>query len=329
MYHAAVELELNCTLTLDSMTSWYDDYLASMAVVNARPTPAVGACLTLRPTTFITWHKTGTMLTEMLRKILLEHVNASCAGGTLHGHLIATTGFHPKAIHNGTRDTIEGSYIDVARRKGQDGIPFPAWRGSDGSAITITYKKLVAEHSRALVYVLREPFALVVSFYKYHLSGKECDGHWQRPVCKGIKSKSAADGVRYVGGFVAKNQLPLMQYVHEKLGGHASHSQKPRALGLRMEDWSRDFDKTALGLVSFLAKESKDDVRVIQLATELRGADMNRMQARPSHAAEQNATSAVQDATLRRYLETAKPLCQQLLEYSRALGYSSDVKCPR
>ena len=91
------------------MTSWYDDYLASMAVVNARPTPAVGACLTLRPTTFITWHKTGTMLTEMLRKILLEHVNASCAGGTLNGHLIATTGFHPKAIHNGTRDTIEGS----------------------------------------------------------------------------------------------------------------------------------------------------------------------------------------------------------------------------
>ena len=311
------------------MTSWYDDYLASMAVVNARPTPAVGACLTLRPTTFITWHKTGTMLTEMLRKILLEHVNASCAGGTLHGHLIATTGFHPKAIHNGTRDTIEGSYIDVARRKGQDGIPFPAWRGSDGSAITTTYKKLVAEHSRALVYVLREPFSLVVSFYKYHLSGKECDGHWQRPVCKEIKRKSAADGVRYVGGFVAKNQLPLMQYVHEKLGGHASHSQKPRALGLRMEDWSRDFDKTALGLVSFLAKESKDDVRVIQLATELRGADMNRMQARPSHAAEQNATSAVQDATLRRYLETAKPLCQQLLEYSRALGYSSDVKCPK
>ena len=56
------------------MTSWYDDYLASMAVVNARPTPAVGACLTLRPTTFITWHKTGTMLTEMLRKILLSIV---------------------------------------------------------------------------------------------------------------------------------------------------------------------------------------------------------------------------------------------------------------
>ena len=60
------------------MTSWYDDYLASMAVVNARPTPAVGACLTLGPTTFITWHKTGTMLTEMLRKILLEHVNVVC-----------------------------------------------------------------------------------------------------------------------------------------------------------------------------------------------------------------------------------------------------------
>ena len=326
------------------MTSWYDDYLASMAVVNARPTPAVGACLTLRPTTFITWHKTGTMLTEMLRKILLEHVNASCAGGTLNGHLIATTGFHPKAIHNGTLDTIEGSWIDVARRRGHNGrhrnsrqlhlarvrkqLP-TAWRGWVGSGITITYKHLVAEHSRALVYVLREPFSLVVSFYKYHLSGKECDGHWQRPVCKEIKRKSAADGVRYVGGFVAKNQLPLMQYVHQKLGGHASHSQKPRALGLRMEDWSRDFDKTALGLVSFLAKESKDDVRVIQLATELRGADMNRMQARPSHAAEQNATSAVQDATLRRYLETAKPLCQQLLEYSRALGYSSDVKCPR
>ena len=226
------------------------------------------------------------------------------------------------------RVPLEGSDT-IARRKGHDGIPFPAWRGSDGSAITITYKKLVAEHSRALVYILREPFALVVSFYKYHLSGKECDGHWQRPVCKEIKSKSAADGVRYVGGFVAKNQLPLMQYVHEKLGGHASHSQNSRALGLRMEDWNRDFDKTALGLVSFLAKESKDDVRVIQLATELRGADMNRMQARPSHAAEQNATSAVQDATLRRYLETAKPLCQQLLEYSRALGYSSDVKCSR
>ena len=326
------------------MTSWYDDYLASMAVVNARPTPAVGACLTLRPTTFITWHKTGTMLTEMLRKILLEHVNASCAGGTLNGHLIATTGFHPKAIHNGTRDTIEGSWIDVARRRGHNGrhrnsiqlhlarvrrqLP-TAWRGWVGSGITITYKHLVAEHSRALVYVLREPFSLVVSFCKYHLSGKECDGHWQRPVCKEIKRKSAADGVRYVGGFVAKNQLPLMQYVHEKLGGHASHSAHPRALGLRLEDWNHDFDKTALGLVRFLRKDPKDDdlIRVTQLATELRGADMNRMQERPSHAASE--ASAAQDATLRRYLETAKPLCQQLLEYSRALGYSSDVKCPK
>ena len=92
---------------------------------------------------------------------------------------------------------------------------------------------------------------------------------------------------------------------------------------------ARDFDKTALGLVRFLRKDPKDDdlIRVTQLATELRGADMNRMQERPSHAA--NESSSVQDATLRRYLETAKPLCQPLLEYSRALGYSSDVKCPR
>ena len=101
-----------------------------MAVVNSRPTPAVGACLTLRPTTFITWHKTGTMLTEMLRKILLEHVNASCAGGTLHGHLIATTGFHPKAIHNGTRDTIDGSYID-----GKDRMAFHFLLGAGPMAV--------------------------------------------------------------------------------------------------------------------------------------------------------------------------------------------------
>ena len=40
---------------------------------------------------------------------------------------------------------------------------------------------------------------------------------------------------------------------------------------------------------------------------------MNRYR-RPSHAAEQNATSAVQDATLRRYLETAKPLCSSCSE---------------
>ena len=67
---------------------------------------------------------------------------------------------------------------------------------------------------------------------------------------------------------------------------------------------ARDFDKTALGLVRFLRKDPKDDdlIRVTQLATELRGADMNRMQERPSHAA--NESSSVQDATLRRYLSS-------------------------
>lgn len=193
---------------------------------------------------FVRHHKTGCVLTHGILKTL----QAFC------GWPVDTHSEWPVAVSNGSRATISTRLTFLPTSSDFDPSRGESCSPSFASYPTCVTSPVAQKLERGVRYVqiIRDPFSLVVSMYKFHRSNAECRrDHHMKTLCATLRRLPADLGVVMVAEAAAADTLPTMATLHSAL---QSHSRPDRVLTLRLEQFTAgasSFDAATRQLLRF------------------------------------------------------------------------------
>ena len=206
----------------------------------------------------LTYHKTGTVLSRRLQEELesvcgLARTAWPAAPGLPYG--LGQYGTPGPAPAGGrpppcdTRRLCLDQYLEAAAAGGtldaqahNTHIAEPAFTARDfrqpknSTFVRWLRRYLRPARARPLVHMIREPFALVISYYLHHRAGQERDRNPRYAHAWEVLQRAPPrEGVLHVAKLALDGQLQLMAYNHRML------SERPDVLTMRM-DSREDFD---------------------------------------------------------------------------------------
>ena len=203
-------------------------------------------CQEARPLTIVfnTWHKSGTWWSSQAFKTISHECHLRSLAITSDDVLHATGLCAARRSHEGLSGVIihlnSASYIKLH-------VPIRC------------LASLPPKRSR-FVHFIREPFALVASFFLFHLSGQECGYADMRSLCDELRfgwitasQLPSSDrmpplmpALKASADFALARPLPRMAMLHEEL------ASLPHVHTVRLESLALDYDGTAAALLAFL-----------------------------------------------------------------------------
>ena len=203
-------------------------------------------CQDVQPMTLIfnTWHKSGTWWATQA----FQTISREC---------------HLRSLAIASDAALHATGLCAARRSHE---------GLGGSVVHLNSASYVKLHvpirclaslppkRSRFVHFIREPFALVASFFLFHLSGQECGYADMRSICDELRygwitasllppserMQPLLPSLRASADFVLARPLPRMAMLHEELAAY------PHVHTVRLESLARDYDATATALLAFL-----------------------------------------------------------------------------
>ena len=173
---------------------------------------------------------------------------------------------------------------------------------------------------RAIVHLLREPFALTESFYLHHRAGAEGGFGMYGPLVTALRHASIQEGVAMAANFLLRFELPAMASLHKLLAG------RDDVTTLRLEEITSGpagFDAGIRSLLLAVGVGSRYGSDNDMVMNALRRHDLSRG-AKSAHA-HRDGVMAWQNATVVRAVLRSRQnwmLAEEIRAVGRDLGYS-------
>ena len=189
---------------------------------------------------FLAWHKSGTFFGHSLIRKLQER----CGRPWNQSH------YTPVLL---------GNTCSITMSHAASPITIPSWLRSSYRVHRAAAMRLrdiyqrSADQSIRIVYMLRDPFKLVVSLYNYHAAGNECTGRFTltavRELCRGLDAlrQEETKGLFLAANFSFAMSIDHMVRTHRLLSSMPQH-----ALAVRMEFFASSFSSAMRELLRFI-----------------------------------------------------------------------------
>ena len=272
-----------------------------------------------------TWHKGGTVLASSIFKTVVQSCPREAQAIYLDSQL-QDSSLCDVVHHSAARERAQNSSVFHLNSASYFKLHVPI------ACITA----LPPAHAR-FVHFIRNPFAMVASFFLYHLTGQECGYEDMQLVCRslyrGRQSLSMGRGHKnaslmtpaLVNALEQAADKLLISPLPQMVELHVATRSSPHALSLQLESFDHAFDETVGQLLRFLHVLPSLGLHQ-ELACALRKHDVGRWtqaQRASSDHVQPGLRLGLRHDEVRQSLRDHDPRTIQLLNLSSILGYPS------